>query len=232
MTVGSRIYTKVRRPEKALVEAFRGLPVATISDSMGKFYCVDSGIKTIGKKKLLGPAVTVRSQLADNLLFHKAIDMAQPGDVIVVDAGGCTHRGLCGDIMCTYAHSRGIVGFVVDGGVRDIDTLDTLDFALFARGVNPRGPYKNGPGEINVPVSIGGQVVFSGDILVGDHDGIVVIRPGDAANVLEKTRKIIEAEEQMHIKIDKGQLSRDWVDQEIRARDIEIIDDYYASSNN
>jgi len=228
MTVGSRIYTKIHRPEKALVEAFRGLAVATISDSMGKFYCVDAGIRSLGNKPLLGTAITVRSQLADNLLFHKAIDMAQPGDIVVVDAGGCTHRGLCGDIMCTYAHSRGISGFVVDGGVRDIDTLDTLDFALFARGVNPRGPYKNGPGEINVPVCIGGQVVFPGDILVGDHDGIVVIRPNDAANVLEKTRQTIENEKQIHIKIDKRTLNRDWVDQEIKAKDIEIIDDYYA----
>jgi len=228
MTVGSRIYTGVRRPEKALVEAFRGLAVATISDSMGKFYCVDAGIRSIGTRPLLGTAVTVRSQLADNLLFHKAIDMAQPGDVVVVDAGGCTHRGLCGDLMCTYAHSRGIAGFVVDGGVRDIDTLDTLDFAVFARGVNPRGPYKNGPGEINVPVSIGGQVVFPGDILVGDHDGIVVIRPNDVPEVLEKTRRIMESERQMHVEIERGSLDRRWVDEEIRAKGIEIIDDHYA----
>lgn len=228
MSVGSRIYTKIRRPDKSLVEAFRGLPVANIADNMGKFYCVDAEIRCFSKTPLLGTAITVKAQLADNLLFHKAIDMAQPGDIVVVDVGGCTKRGLCGDIMYTYAKSRGIAGFVVDGSVRDIDSLEALDFAVFARGVNPRGPYRNGPGEINVPVSIGGQIVFPGDILVGDLDGIVVIRPEDAADVLEKARKTFESEKEIHIKIAQGTFNRDWVDQEIAGKAVEIINDYYA----
>lgn len=122
--------------------------------------------------------------LVSQLSREKSIWLAEPGDIIVVDTGGCMSRSVCGEMMINQAIGRGVAGFVVDGCVRDIDCLDEIKFPVYTKGVTPQGPWKNGPGEINVPIACGGQVVFPGDILVGDGDGIVVIRPEDAEEVL------------------------------------------------
>ena len=109
--------------------------------------------------------------------------MAQPGDIIVVDGGSGCNRSVAGEIMMRFAQEKGLAGVVVDGCLRDLDGLETLTMPVYAKGITPQGPFKNGPGEINVPVACGGQVVFPGDILVGDRDGIVVIRPQDAREI-------------------------------------------------
>ena len=119
-----------------------------------------------------------------SLMFHQALDMAQPGDIIVVDGSGDMNRALAGEIMMRFASLKGIAGIVVDGCLRDLDGIRNLSMPVYAKGVTPQGPYKAGPGEINVPVVCGGQVVLPGDILVGDADGIVVIRQQDALDVL------------------------------------------------
>ena len=164
--------------DKHVPKAFRGLPIANLDDCMGRIAAVDARLKNVNKTPLLGVAFTVRCPAGDNLMFHKALDLAQPGDILVIAAGGSMSRSLCGEIMSTYARSRGIAGFVVDGCIRDYDELSALtDFPVFARGVTPNGPYKNGPGEINFPVTVAGQVICPGDILVGDGDGLLVIKP-------------------------------------------------------
>jgi len=149
--IGFRIYTKIERPSRELVEGFKDIPVANIADNMGRISCVDSYIKPFNHVGLLGTAFTVKAPLGDNLMFHKAIDMAQPGDIIVVDGEADMNHSLCGEIMFRYAMSRGIAGFLIDGCIRDAASLKDLDFSVYARGVNPKGPYKNGPGEINIP---------------------------------------------------------------------------------
>lgn len=193
--VGLRIYKTVNRPPRELVEGFRGIPVSNISDCMGRLFCLHSGIKPMGKcKSFAGTAFTVKAPIADNLLFNKAIAMAQSGDVIVVNACGDMNHSVCGDLMYQYAVSRGIAGFVVDGCVRDVAYLGETDFPVYARGVTPRGPYKNGFGEINADIACGDQVVHPGDILVGDEDGVVVVRPDDAAELLNEARGVVERE--------------------------------------
>lgn len=224
MNPGFRIYTKVNRPSKELVEAFRDIPVANIADNMGRISCVDSYIKPFNKVRLLGTAFTVKAPLGDNLMFHKALDMAQPGDIIVVDGESNMNHSLCGEIMMRYAMSRGIAGFLIDGCIRDCEALEKLNFSVFARGVNPKGPYKNGPGEINVPVSCGGQVVFPGDIIVGDTDGVVIIRPADAQHLLEKSVAQNKAEAKTFEQIEEGTLDRSWVDNALKAKGCEIIE--------
>ena len=190
--LGNRIFSEVNRPAKELIEKFKGIPSSNINDEMNRLYCMHDYIHLLNPEnsfQLLGPAFTVKASQGDNLMFHLAFDMAQPGDVLVIDGGSGNNRSLCGELMLTFAQGKGLAGIVIDGCVRDLDGLERLNIPVYAKGVTPQGPWKNGPGEINVPVSCGGQVVFPGDILVGDRDGIVVIRPQDAEYVAKKAIK-------------------------------------------
>lgn len=206
--VGFRIFTKINRPGRELVEGFRGIPVANIADEMNRLYCVDARIKPVNGTPLLGTAFTVKARTADNLMFHKAIDLAQPGDVIVVDVQGDLTNSVVGEIMMRQVLKKGISGVVVDGAIRDVEALREMKVAVYAAGVTPKGPYKDGPGEINVPVCCGGQVVKPGDIIVGDADGIVVIDPRDAQQVLEKARIKLKKEQETFKAIEAGTVDR------------------------
>lgn len=194
-TPGLRIFTEFARPDRSLVESFQGIPVANISDCMGRLFVMASQIQAVGRKQtLLGTALTVKAAVGDNLLFNKAIGLAKPGDVIVVDALGEMNQSVCGDLMYQFAIKKGVAGFVVDGVVRDVQFLREHDFPVYARGVTPRGPYKNGFGEINTDIACGGQVVHPGDIITADEDGVLVIRPDDAAELLKKAKAVVERE--------------------------------------
>ena len=225
---GCRIFLKVNRPKQELVEGFKGLPVANIADEMNRFFCMDARIKPFNAKPLLGTAFTVKARVGDNLLLHKALELAQPGDVIIVDGQGSLANALIGEIMMTQAVVNGIAGVVVDGAIRDAEAMKALDISVYAAGVQPKGPYKEGPGEINVPVCCGGVVVNPGDIIVGDADGIVVINSQDAPRLLEKAKAKL-ANEQAIIKGIKDRIPRDkpWLDKGLEKAGCEIIDDYY-----
>lgn len=207
ITIGNRIYTKVERPAPEIIEMFRDLPSSNINDEMNRLYCMHDYMKLLNPdtaKPLLGTAITVKAPIGDNLFFHQALDLAQPGDVIVVDGASGCNRSLAGEIMMRFAAKKGLAGIVVDGCLRDLDGIEKLDMPIYAKGVTPQGPWKFGPGEVNVPVACGGQVVFPGDILVGDKDGIVVIRRQDAEEVAkvaqekkakeDKTFELMEAD--------------------------------------
>lgn len=205
MAIGKRIYLNINRPSKELIEAFRGIPASNIGDMMGRLYNTNGTIKPLNDSPLLGCAFTVKCPMGDNLMFHRAMDLAQPGDILVVDAQGGMERSLAGEMMINYAKSKGIAGFVVDGCMRDLDAIrDMTDFPVYCKGLTPQGPYKFGPGEINVPVCIGGQVVLPGDILVGDADGIVVMHPEDAEKLVEVARKKFEGEQNTLANYAKG----------------------------
>lgn len=222
--LGFRIFTDIDRPEKNLIEQFKYLPVANIDDNMGRIACVNTAIKPFNKSKLLGCAFTVKVPQGDNLMFHKALDMAKEGDIIVVAGGGNEERALCGEIMINYAKLKKLGGFLIDGAIRDVDTTRIVDFPVYAKGVNPNGPYKNGPGEINVPVAIGGQVIFPGDIIVGDEDGVIAVRPKDALELLEKVRKFNNNEKVILENLDNGiGMDRTWIDKLLSDNDCEII---------
>jgi len=226
MAIGFRVYTKVRRANRELVEAFRGIPVANVADNMGRITCIDTGIRPFINLPMLGTALTVKVAPNDNLMLHKALDMAEPGDVIVVDGEGSMAHSICGDIMYNIAKKKGVAGFVLDGCIRDVDALVTLEFPVYARGVQPKGPYKNGPGEVNAPISCGGIVVHPGDIVYGDSDGVVIIRESDAPKLIELARKHVASEEAIFEGIRTGTLNRDWVDKTLLANGGEVIDDY------
>ena len=200
------------------------MPVANIDDNMGRIAAIHSSIRPLNKAPLLGVAFTVRMPEGDNLMFHKAMDMAKPGDVIVIDAGGYDNRAIFGELMAAYCKVRGVAGLVVDGAIRDYDSLSQMDMPVYAKGVTPNGPYKNGPGEINVPVVIGGKIIRPGDILVGDQDGLVVIPPEQAEELIAKTRATMEKEAKiMEDILTKGEYIRPWVDEKLQEIGCDII---------
>lgn len=196
--IGIRVLSSAeQRCDTTTLEAFRQVGVAQVSDCMGRLY------GSVGLRPVHGPglrmsgiALTVKTRPGDNLMIHRAIDLAQPGDVIVVDGGGCTANALVGELMMKQAQRRGVVGFVIDGAVRDAEAFGPAGFACFARDISHRGPFKDGPGEINVPVSVGGLVVQPGDVILGDADGLTAIPQAYAVEVL----RLAEAKEQAEAK--------------------------------
>jgi RraA family protein len=224
MTAGFRILPMPQRPARELVAALAEMVTPHLSDNMSRLQGAAAAIRPMhgGGAKLAGPALTVRVPPGDNLMVHKAIDIAAPGDVIVVDAAGVLEQAIIGDIMTSLAAKRGVAGFVIDGAIRDAAELAARPFPVYARGVTHRGPYKNGPGEINVPVSIGGMVVRPGDIVVGDADGVVAVPQADAQAVLAAAREQKKKEEASLAAIAAGTLDRKWVDETLRAKGCEF----------
>lgn len=225
MSIGCKIIRDFPRPDPEIVKKFEGMPVANIDDNMGRIAAVDAAIIPFGKGQLLGTAFTVRVPQGDNLMFHAAMDLAKPGDVIMIDAGGFGDRAIFGELMATYCRKRGIRGIVCDGAVRDSDALSAMeDFQVYARSVTPNGPYKNGPGEIGVPVVIGGKLIHPGDIIVGDGDGLLAISPDIAEEVASATRAVQEKEEKImyHI-LNDGTYIRPWVDEKLREINCEFV---------
>ena len=223
MTAGFRILPMPRRASPALVAALGEMVTAHLSDNMSRLQGAAAAIRPMHRGgRLVGTALTVRVAPGDNLMVHKAIDIAAPGDVIVVDAGGVVEQAIIGDIMTSHAAKRGVAGFVIDGAIRDADELRSRDFPVYARGVTHRGPYKNGPGEIGVPVSIGGMVVNPGDIIVGDGDGVVAVPLADAEAVLAAAREQKKKEDATLAAIAAGTIDRKWVDETLRAKGVKL----------
>jgi RraA family protein len=137
---------------------------------------------------LCGPAVTVRVRPGDNLMIHKALTMVEPGDVLVIDGGGDVTQALVGGLMRTTCVARGLAGLVIDGAVRDLTEWAEDGMPIFARGHTHRGPSKDGPGEINVPISCAGMVVLPGDLIVGDADGVIAIPAEQAEETFARTQ--------------------------------------------
>jgi regulator of RNase E activity RraA len=174
---GFRLRYDIDRPEAATVEGFADFETPDISDLMNRLYAMEPEIKNMTDPdlRLVGPACTVKCYPGDNLMVHKALDVAQPGDVVVVDTSSSSLTAVLGDLVCTKARHRGIAGFIVDGLIRDLPAIRRLgDFPVFARDVTPKGPLHRGPGEIGYPISCGGIVVNPGDVIVADLNGVVV----------------------------------------------------------
>ena len=162
---------------------------------------------------MCGNAFTVRVRAGDNLLIHKALEMLRPGDVLVVDGEGDVSRALVGEIMMTSAMVQGAVAFVIDGAIRDVDAFEDQKFPCWARGVNLRGPYKDGPGSINVPITVGGMLVNPGDIVLGDSDGVVAVPSSQALAIAKVAKDKVLVEHQMIADIKSGAYSSAWVDE-------------------
>ncbi len=210
---GLQILKRARQAGDPFVQAYRGIPVANISDAMARMTAGGPRLRPMhGGGYLVGPALTVKTRPGDNLMIHKALAMAQRGDVIVVDAGGDLTNALFGEIMAATAIRLGVAGVVLNGAVRDSEVIGQGSFPIYAAGVTHRGPYKDGPGEINVTIAIDGMVIEPGDLIVGDADGLLCI-PFDALEpVLAAVRKKMDAEKKMLADIAAGTLDTRWID--------------------
>ncbi len=222
---GFRVRLEIDRPDPALARAFARFATPDISDLLNRLYSVDPAIRCLTSDQhcLCGPVCTVKVFPGDNLMVHKALDVAQPGDIVVVDASGSTMNAVLGDLVCTKAKHRELAGFIVDGLIRDLPGILPLDFPVFARGTTPVGPLHRGPGEINYAICCGGIVVNPGDIVVADAAGIVVI-PQDIAPELLERLKSHEASNAAYLAaVSRGEFSNQWVDRLLEEHECPIV---------
>jgi regulator of RNase E activity RraA len=212
---GFRVRPEISRPERRVVDGLGRFETPAISDQLNRLYTMMPSIRNLTDEHLniLGPAVTVKSYPGDNLMVHKSLDIAKPGDVIVVDSHRSPLTAALGDLVSKKARHRGVAGFVVDGVIRDLPEIKRLgDFPVYARDVTPIGPMHRGPGEINYPIACGGVVVNPGDIIVGDLNGVVVV-PQEFADALLGTLEEREAAESAYNEsVATGNFSNAWVD--------------------
>ena len=198
----------------AVIAALRDIPLAALSDNMHR---------NIGTSRLLpyhrpvrqtmaGTAVTARSRGGDNLTYLRALEFCRPGDVLVIDAGGDLNNAVVGGILSFYAATIGVAGVVINGAVRDVAELREREFPVYALGVTHRGPYKDGPGEINVPISVDGMVVNPGDIVVGDQDGLLAIPQDGVEELIQKALGVLETEAETVRAMKEGRWNHAFID--------------------
>lgn len=192
----------------------REIPVSALSDSMHRI----AGTARLRpyhrpvRHTMAGTAVTARSRGGDNLTYLRALDFCRPGDVLLIDAGGDLNNAVVGGILTFYAATIGLAGVVIDGAIRDVAQIGEREFPVYARGTTHRGPYKDGPGEINVAVSIDGMVVSPGDVVVGDQDGLLAIPQSGIEDVITAAHRVLAAEAETVRAMREGRWDRAFID--------------------
>ena len=216
--VGFRIRAQWRRPDAALLVSFGNASSAQVADSMSRLGAMDTGIKPIWPSpRIIGAALTVWCHAGDNLMLHKAISMAAPGDIVLMNTqGNITNSGF-GELVATSAVKIGVRGVIVDGTVRDAEALQALALPVYARGLCANGCNKDGPGEVGAIISCGGVAVRPGDIIIADRDGVAVVPLEDAVEVAKLAAAQVEREERRMAEIKKGALVRPEIDEQLRS---------------
>lgn len=230
MQVGKRIFLKRELPDKDVIMGFRDIPTSNIADCMNRKGAMATRIKLMSKptKQMCGPAFTVHNRPGDNLTIYAALKYCHEGDVIVIDNEGDNTRAVIGEVMMTWLRDqRHVAGVVVDGPMRDIDSLRNWDLPIYAVSTSPNGPYKEGPGEINVPVSCGEISVNPGDLIVGDADGVVRVAHEKAAKLLPEVQAYNKQDNAKATSFHDGTGNINWVDDELKNKNYQIIDDIY-----
>ena len=218
MTIGFRVLARQRKVVGETVHRFRELPVANVSDAMSRMSAGGPRLRPLHAGGFLaGPALTVKTRPGDNLMVHKALMIAEAGDVIVVDGGGDLSNALVGELMLSHAIQTGVAGIVINGAVRDSAWIRANNFPVYAAGVTHRGPYKDGPGEINVPVAIDGMVIEPGDLIIGDDDGFLCVPFASTSAIYEVAKAKHEAEAKTLANTQSGRLDpKTWVDETLK----------------
>lgn len=213
MNNGLRVLKRRRAVDLDIARQFLEIPVANVSDCMNRMTAGGPRLRPMhAGGRMAGPALTIKTRPGDNLMIHKALQLAKPGDILVVDGGGDLTNALIGDIMLGDASMQGLGGVVINGAIRDAAEVAKMALPVFAAGVSHRGPYKDGPGEINVPIAIDGMVIEPGDLVIGDEDGLLCLPFEDALTLLEAARKKQQVEAGMVAAIQAGTFDRSWVD--------------------
>lgn len=214
---GFRVVNRTRKVSEQQIAAYHDLPVANISDCLQRMSAGGSSLRPYhAGGYMAGAALTVKCRPGDNLMVHYALNIAQPGDVIVVDAGGDLTNAIVGELMLAYAAKKRLAGVVINGAIRDSQSIRQNSLPVYAAGITHRGPYKDGPGEVNVPISLDGMVIEAGDLIVGDEDGLLCIPFAQIDEVLQQARQRHHDEKDKLQAIEKGLNRRDWVEKKLR----------------
>jgi len=221
--VGFRVQAKWPRPDASLLAAFGNASSAQVADSMMRMGAMDGGIRPVwDAPRVIGSAVTVWCHSADNLMIHKSLTLAVPGDILVVNTQGNLVNSGFGELIATSAVKIGVKAVIIDGTVRDADALQALKLPVYSRGLSPSGCNKDGAGEVGTVIACGGVAVRSGDIIIADRDGVTVIPFADAAEVAKSGVAQVEKEEKRLAEIAKGVLVRPEIDEQLRR--LKVID--------
>lgn len=209
--VALRLRRIFERPAPEVLDSFRDIPSSFVADAQQGMNCLDATIRPITPgARFAGSAVTANGGPRDNLAAMAAIDTVEEGDVLVLATSRDESGAVIGDHYAAVAKRKGAAAIVTDGLVRDAEGIRKLGPPTFARGVRPNAGYRNGPGEVNLPVSIGGAVVLPGDIVVGDEDGVVVVPRAAAEEVRGALARVVEAERAMEAEVAEGRVARLW----------------------
>ena len=201
-----------------LAAALEGIVTPHLSDNLDRQNGV-VGLRRYNRGgKLVGTALTVKTRAGDNLMIYKAMTLLRPGHVLVVDAGGDVTNACVGEIMKCYLQKQGCAGLIVNGAIRDVAAFENDSFPCYAIDHVHRGPYKNGPGEVNVPVSVGGQVIHPGDVVVADEDGIVAFPLERADTLIEAARSHAAKEARIMEEIASGNEYQSWLHPVLEAK--------------
>jgi len=217
--LGLRVFTNVNRVPRERFEKLMGVTTGNVCDAMDRFGAMDYQIKPVDPKmKCVGTAIIVKARPCDNLIVYKALEIAQPGDVIVIGIYNYTASSTWGDLTSLIGKEKGLAGMVTDGLVRDVFGIKEVGLPVFSRGSIPTSPFKDGPGEVNVPITCGGVLIRPGDIIFGDVDGVVVIPQENVDQVVRKALQIGVDEEKKVKDIKSGHLIPDWVEKTLKER--------------
>ncbi len=209
--VALRMRKTIKRPSLKVLAAFSSVPTSFIADAQQGNNCLAASIRPISQgTRFSGPAVTASGGPRDNLAAMASLDIVQAGDVLVLATGQDVSGAIIGDHYAAVAKQKGVVAIVTDGLVRDAEGIRKFGPPTFACGVRPNAGYRNGPGEVNMSVSLGGAVVMPGDIVIGDDDGVVVVPRADASSVAKALAQVVKAEKEMEGKVAAGKVTTLW----------------------
>ena len=195
--------------DAAHLERFSKLPAANVSDGMDRLNVLDAAIKPVWEgARLVGRAFTLYLAAGDNKGIHEIMDQIQPGDALVINGQGATHRAVMGELVAGRLKAQGCVGAVVDGAIRDAADMKGIDFPVFARAVTPAGPYRNGPFRAQEPVAVGSVVASPGDFVIGDGDGVVIVPRDRAEEVAAAAEEKLAQEVIQRAEIGRAEVSK------------------------
>ena len=214
-----------KRAGSKLVKEFMGLPTGNVCDAQGRSGAVDYRIKPVGKmSQFCGTALTVDTGPRDNLASWAALEVAKPGDIMVITTGDYTGCSVAGDIYVGMAKNAGVAAIVTDGAIRDLPGIEEVGLPVFARGISPNSPWKNGPGRVGLPIVIGGVAVKAGDIVIGDQDGVVIVAREKAAEVARALQAVLAKEKKMDSAVKAGLTVPSWLREALDTKGVEYQD--------
>ena len=204
-TIKLTIRKDFTRPSEQDIAPFRDAPTGWIADARGRRGAIDHRIRPLTRtSRFVGTALTAYSRPVDNLAPYMALKFAHPGDVLMVATDDCETAAVLGDVLLGMARNAGIIAAVTDGLVRDLEGIDTVGLPIFARGLSPNSPHKDGPGSVGLPITLGGVTISPGDLVVGDGDGVVIVPRPDIAAVAGALAAIADKESKMDQAVESG----------------------------